>query len=135
VNRTVASLLAAVVAAILWLVWNFEHEHTSIRAPWTGMTLVASALAFVAVGLAATGWRAVLFAVVAAAGAVVLVEPLVWQTEPISVESCDPGCISREAAVVIASIVAGALATLGIVLRRAAALMVRAALSSSGTGR
>jgi hypothetical protein len=128
VNRTVASLLAAAAAAILWLVWNFEHEHTSIRAPWTGVTLVASALGFVAVGLAATGWRAVFFAVVAAAVAVGLIEPLVWQaepSEPVSGESCDPGCISREAAVVMASVVAGALATVGIVLRRAAVLVVR----------
>jgi hypothetical protein len=133
VNRTLASLVAAVVAAILWLVWNFEHEHTGIRAPWTGVTLVASALGFVAVGLAATGWRAVLCAMVAAAAAVVLVDPLVWQTEPsepVPFESCDPGCISREAAVVMASIVAGALATLGIVLRRAAALVVRAATAA-----
>jgi hypothetical protein len=133
VNRTVASLLAAVVAAILWLVWSNEHGHTSIRAPWTGVTLVASALGFVAVGLAATGWRAVLFAVVAAASAVVLVDPLVWKTEPseqVSVESCDPGCISREAAVVMASIAAGALATLGVVLRRAAVLVVRASTAA-----
>jgi hypothetical protein len=129
VNRTVASLLAALVSAILWLVWNVEHEHTSIRAPWTGMTLVASALGFVAVGVAGTGWRAVLFAVIAAAVAVVLVDPPVWQTEPsqpVADESCDPGCIAREAAFVMATIVAGALATLGIVLRRAAGLVVRA---------
>lgn len=94
---------------------------------------MASALGFVAVGLAATGWRAVLCAMVAAAAAVVLVDPLVWQTEPsdpVPFESCDPGCISREAAVVMASIVAGALATLGIVLRRAAALVVRAATAA-----
>jgi hypothetical protein len=133
VNRTVASLLAAGAAAILWLVWNFEHEHTSIRAPWTGVTLAASALGFVAVGVAATGWRAVLFAMLVAAGAVVLVDPLAWQTEPTepgSVESCDPGCISREAAVVMASIVAGALATVGIVLRRAIALVVRASTAA-----
>ena len=132
-NRTVASLLAAVVAAILWLVWNFEHEHTGIRAPWTGLTLAASALGFMAVGVVARGWRVVLFAAVAAAGAVVLVDPLVWQTEPadpVSAESCDPGCISREAAVVMAGIAAGALATLGIVLRRAAALIVRASTAA-----
>ena len=131
VNRTVASLLAAVAAAILWLVWNFEHEHTSIRAPWTGVTLIASALGFVAVGLAGTGWRAVLFAMVAAAGAVVLVDPLVWQMEPSQPgDVCDPGCISREGAVAMSSIVAGALATLGIVLRRAAALVVRASTAA-----
>ena len=132
-NRTVASLLAAAVATILWLAWNYEHEHTSIRAPWTGVTLVASGLGFVAVGLAGTGWRAVLLAVVAAAVAMVLVDPLVWQSEPsepVSVANCDPGCISREAAVVMGSIAAGALATVGIMLRSAAALLVRASTAA-----
>ena len=42
------ALAAAVLGAVLWLAWNYEHEHTAIRAPLTGMTLVASALAFVA---------------------------------------------------------------------------------------
>jgi hypothetical protein len=125
VNRTIASLLAALIAASLWLLWNFEHEHTSIRAPWTGLTFAASVLGFIASGVMGRGWRALACAVVAAAAAIVLVDPLVWQSEPAEPgtdQSCDPGCISREGAVVLASVAAAGLATIGILLRRALAL-------------
>jgi hypothetical protein len=128
VSRTLASLLAAAIAASLWLVWNFEHEHTNIRAPWTGLTFAASVLGFIACGVLGRGWRALLCAIAAAVAAVVLVEPLVWQSEavePVTGESCDPACISREAAVVFASVATAALATIGILLRRALALARR----------
>jgi len=48
----VRSLVAAVLGALLWLLWAFEHEHTGIRAPWTGVTYVAAASAFVAAAAA-----------------------------------------------------------------------------------
>jgi hypothetical protein len=75
VNRTLASLLAAGIAASLWLLWNFEHEHTSIRAPWTGLTYAASGLALIASGVVGRGWRALAAATVAALVAVALVDP------------------------------------------------------------
>src|ERR671917_425015 len=109
VNRTIASLLAAVVAASLWLLWNFEHEHTSVRAPWTGLTLAASAVAFITSGALGPGWRALACAIVAAAVAVVLVHPLVLHSEPagpVRGESCDPGCISLEVAVALSGVAA-----------------------------
>jgi hypothetical protein len=37
-TRTLASIVMGLVAGALWLLWNFEHEHTTIRAPWTGIT-------------------------------------------------------------------------------------------------
>jgi hypothetical protein len=132
VNRTLASLLAAVIAASLSLLWNFEHEHPSIRAPWTGLTFAASVLAFIASGVMGRGWRALACAIVAAV-AVVLVEPLIWPSEPaepVTGQSCDPGCISREAAVVLSGVAAAVLATIGILLRRALAL-VRSPQSSA----
>ncbi len=127
-NRTLASLLAAVIAASLWLLWNFEHEHTSIRAPWTGLTYAALVLAFIASGVIGRGWRALACAIVGAVVAVVLVEPLIWQgesAETVMDQSCDPGCISPEAAVVLSSVAAAVLATIGILLRRAHALARR----------
>ena len=123
----------AALAAALWLLWNFEHEHTSVRAPWTGLTYAASALAFVATGVTGRGWRAIATAVAAASIAVILVDPLVWRGEPIGSsleESCDPGCISPEAAVGIAGAAAAALATCGIVLRRARGLVRRVRAST-----
>src|SRR5688572_10248794 len=96
-NRTVASIVMAVLGAALWLLWNFEHEHTSIRAPWTGLTYAACAFAFLAVGIVGRGWRAVALATVAAGAAVVVVDPLLSHrgpSEPPLEASCDPGCIS-----------------------------------------
>ena len=126
VNRTLASLLVAIIAASLWLLWNLEHEHTSIRAPWTGLTLAASAVAFVTSGVLGRGWRALACAAVAAAVAVVLVDPLIWKSEPagpVTEESCDPGCISLEVAVGLSGVAAAVLATLGILLRRVLSLV------------
>jgi hypothetical protein len=134
VSRTLASLLVAVIAASLWLVWNFEHEHTGIRAPWTGLTLAASALGFVAAGVIGRGWRALVGAALAAALAVALVDPLIWQTEavePLPGERCDPGCISLESAVVISSGAAAVLATVGILLRRLIHAVPRRASAAS----
>jgi hypothetical protein len=136
-KRTHQSLLAAVFAAALWLAWVFKHEHTSIRAPWTGLTLAASALGFVAVGVLGRGWRAVLCAVAAAAVAVVLVHPLILHSGPVergAEESCDPGCVSLEAGMVFAGAVAGALASLGILLRRGLALTRSARHSAAQDG-
>jgi hypothetical protein len=127
-TRTLASIVMGLVAGALWLLWNFEHEHTTIRAPWTGITLVGSALAFVAVGLLGRGWRALTIGIVAAAATVLLDAP-VWDREPATASrlegDCDPGCISLEAAVVIAGAAAAALAAVGIVLRRAVGLVSR----------
>ena len=125
----------AAVGAGLWLLWTFEHEHTDVRAPWTGLTYAASALAFIVAGVMGRGWRAVAAAVAAACIAVMVVEPLVWGTGPARSgleESCDPGCISPEAAVVLAGTAAAALAALGILLRRALQL-ARRVLGSAGT--
>ena len=123
-NRTLASLLLVVLGAALWLLWNFEHEHTRIRAPWTGLTQVASACSFVAAGVVGRGWRVVAGAAVVAAAAVLLVEPLVSRSEPPLepgyVSSCDPGCISGPPLYVLAGIVAAALTVVGILLRRTA---------------
>lgn len=124
----------AVLAAALWLLWNFEHEHTSIRAPWTGLSYAASAIAFMAAGAVGRGWRAVIAAAAAAAAAVVLVDPLVWHSEgsePGLEESCDPGCISRQAAVVLGGAAAAALAAVGIVGRRTLGLARRVRASAA----
>lgn len=121
-NRNLACLLAAAVGAGLSLLWSVEHEHTTMRAPWTGITLVASAAAFVAAGVVGRGWRALLCAAAAGAAAALLVDPLVWEdpaVEAVGDQTCDPGCISLEAAVVFEAMLAGALAGVGIGLRRA----------------
>lgn len=123
-RSTASSFAVAFIAAALWLVWNIEHEHTSIRAPWTGATSIASLCAFVAVGYLGRGWRALLFGSFAAVVAILLVDPLVWHSshgDPVeltSTDECDPGCISTEAAAIMAAIAAALLATLGICLRR-----------------
>jgi len=127
-NRTLSALLVAVLAAAVWLLWSFEHENTSIRAPWTGLTYAASVAGFVVVGIVGRGWRAVAFAAAAAAAAVLLVEPLTWPSEPAEPGtslSCDPGCIPREAAVAFYSAAACVLASVGICLRRAFGLAHR----------
>ena len=113
----------AILAVALWLAWNYEHESTSIRAPWTGATYVASALAFVAVGYFGRGLPAVLIAAGAAVAGILLVGPLVWHggielDPPPTTEDCDPGCIPIEAAAVMAAVATGFLAALGILLRR-----------------
>jgi len=121
-SPTVKSLIAAAAGAALWLLWSVEQEHTAIRAPWTGVTLVASALCFVIAGVVGRGWRAVLSAAAVGAVAVLLVGPLVWEdpaVEPLGDESCDPGCLSLGAAVAIEAMVVAALAAVGIALRRA----------------
>jgi hypothetical protein len=105
----------------LWFLWSYEHEHTAIRAPGTGVTLAASVFGFVTVGLTSRSWRAVLAAAGAAVMAALLVDPLVWRTEPVDPaipESCDPGCISLEPFAAGSAVVAAALASLGILLRR-----------------
>jgi hypothetical protein len=125
VRAPVASLALAFLAASLWLAASAEHEYTSIRAPWTGMTLVASGLAFVAAGYIGRGWRALLGAAVAAPAAVILAGLVVWQgdqVDPGTVESCDPGCIPTGAGVILAAGAAMTLALVGVVLRQARAL-------------
>jgi hypothetical protein len=56
-RSTALSVVFAFIAVALWLMWNFEHEYTSIRAPWTGATYGASLCGFVAVGYLAEGGR------------------------------------------------------------------------------
>jgi hypothetical protein len=127
-KRTLASIVMAGIAAGLWLLWAFEHEQTGIRAPWTGLTYAASALAFVVVGVVGRGWRAIAIAIAVAAAAVALVDPLMWHmspSEPGVEASCDPGCISRPAAAVLAGAAAALLVTVGIVLRRGFGLASR----------
>jgi hypothetical protein len=115
--RSIAESSAfALVAVGLWLLWNVEHESTGIRAPWTGATYVASACGFVAAGYVGTGWRALLIAAVAAAAAVLLLDPLIGNAGDSG--DCDPGCISTEAAASMAASPATFLAALGISLRR-----------------
>jgi hypothetical protein len=120
-NPTREALLAALVGVGLCVLWNVEHEHTSIRAPWTGLTLGASAAAFIAAGVVGGGWRAVIVCAAVVAGAAVLVEGFFLDSEPVSDEACDPGCISPEAATIGAVVIAAALATLGIAVRRGVA--------------
>jgi hypothetical protein len=67
-NPTVEALLAALVGVDLCVLWNVEHEYTSIRAPWTGLTLGASAAAFIAAGVVGRGWRAVVVCAAFVAG-------------------------------------------------------------------
>ena len=53
-----SSIVAAFIAAALWLLWTVEHEYTSVRAHWTGLTYVASACGFVAAGWLGRRWPA-----------------------------------------------------------------------------
>jgi hypothetical protein len=117
--------LLAFLAVALWLLWNYEGDHTGIRAPWTGATFVASAAAFVAVGYFGRGLPALLIAAAAAVTGIVLVDPLIWHSSsaieldpPWTPEDCDPGCISTQAAATAAAIAAALLAALGMLLRR-----------------
>ncbi len=100
-----------------------EHEHTGIRAPWTGFTYVASGLAFVAVGVVGRGWRALLCAAAPAVGAVLATSWVVGaddQEIPAASQTCDPGCIPLEAAAGAAAVAAALLAALGIAVRHLA---------------
>jgi hypothetical protein len=121
-TRILASIVMAFVAVALRLLWEYEHEHTNIRAPWTGITYAGSALAFVAVGVLGRGWRALAIAT-AVAATTVLIDHQVWNPEPSTAPrlegDCDPACIPLEAAVVIAGATAAAPAAFGIALRRA----------------
>ena len=124
----------ALLGAVVWLAWNVEHDHTSIRAPWTGATLGASACAFIAVGVIGRGWRAILASLVIAAAVTLLVAVGLWdalESDPLHTpspdipESCDPGCIPLAFFVIFTAAEATALTALGIVGRRSA-LAVRA---------
>ena len=115
------TLLVALVAAGLWLIWNVEHEHTGIRAPWTGLTLVSSAVAFVVLGVVGRGWRALLAAATATIAASLLVAFVVWGGTSAAApaeSSCDPGCIPLGVGLVMESLLAVLLAAAGIALRR-----------------
>ena len=113
-------MLAAGIGAGLYLGWGYLSEYEHLRAPWTGVMLVASGLAFVSAGVTGRGWRAVLASVfMAGLGALVLTDP--WSSEPLpqgGPESCDPGCISPEGFITMAALVAAALTIAGIALRR-----------------
>ena len=119
------SFAFAFIAMALWLTWNVEHEYTNVRAPWTGVTYVASVCCFVATGYFGRGLSALLIAALAVVAATVLVEPLVWHRREVDSvpaiggDDCDPGCISTEAVAIMAAVSAALLATLGILLRRA----------------
>ena len=117
-NPTVKSVSATLVGVCLFLLWNVEHEHTSIRATWTGLTVGASALALIAAGAMGRGWRAVVVCAAVVAGAALVAEAFFLDSEPIRNEPCDPGCISREAAIIGAVVIAAALAAVGVLLRR-----------------
>lgn len=128
VKRRVMTGAIAVLGASLWLLWNAEHEFTSVRAPWTGLTLAASVGAFVTVGCVGRGPWTVLASACAAGFAVLVVDPLIWRSEPLPAgvpESCDPGCIGLGAAIVIAGVAAAVLATMGVITRRAAQVIRR----------
>lgn len=126
-RRTVVATAVAAVGAALWLGWNYAHEETALRAPWTGAALIAAGAAFVLVGVVGRTPRALLPSVVMAVAAVLLVDPLVWHSNPIETEAegCDPGCISTEAAAAGAAVASAALTTLGITLRRAIGIRTR----------
>ncbi|MDP8908365.1 MAG: hypothetical protein M3N47_04450 [Chloroflexota bacterium] len=108
-NRTARSLLLALLGVALWLGWVAEHEHTSIRAPWTGLTLVASGLLFIASGVVGRGWRALLGVAVAVAAGAVLRELVIYSEVEV------PSWLF----VLILTIMAALLAGIGIALRRA----------------
>jgi len=59
-----------------------SRSNTSIQAPWTGLTFAASVLGFIASGVVGRDWRALACAILTAAAAVVLVDPLIRQSEP-----------------------------------------------------
>lgn len=136
-RSTLSSIVAACIGAALWLLWAVEHEHTSVRAPWTGMTYVAAACGFVAAGYLGRRWPALVIAALAAVAATVLVDPLVWQSDPAREPTysgdCDPGCISTGAAAVMAAVAAALLAALGMLLR-AAVTRLRRSPSPAGRG-
>jgi len=95
-NRTARSFALALLAGALWIGWIAEHEHTSIRAPWTGLTLVASGVVFIAAGVVGRGWRTLASPVIVVPVAVVLTDLLVLPNVDVDepfVPSCDPGCI------------------------------------------
>ena len=120
-SATARSFLLTLLAAALWVGWLAEHEETSIRAPWTGLTLVASAVAFVAAGVVGRGWRALVAPVVAVPAALVVADLLVFSDVEVDesfVSSCDPGCIPTSVFVLTLTIVAVLLIALGIVVRR-----------------
>ena len=130
-RRTLITLLLAILAAALWVLVDIEREHTDIRAPWTGITNVAAALAFVAVGLVGRGWRALVAAAGAAIAGVYLYPLIVfgqgrWSNEePDLPSSCDPGCIPFEAFAAAAAVAALLLAATGIAARRVAVRVAR----------
>jgi drug/metabolite transporter (DMT)-like permease len=87
---------------------------------------VAFAAAFIAVGYFGRRPPAIVIAAVAAVAGILLVDPLVWHSSsaselvpPRAAEECDPGCVSPEAAAILAAVAAACLAMLGILLRRA----------------
>src|SRR3954452_9622734 len=123
-DRISRSAVAALIGALLWLGWHIEQAQTGIRAPWTAMTLTASALAFVASGFLGRGWRPVVAAGLAGAGAV-LVLFIAGGQDVNTTGSCDPGCVTPGPALLVAAGIAAVLACAGIALRRAAALAHR----------
>ncbi|MDP8907941.1 MAG: hypothetical protein M3N47_02240 [Chloroflexota bacterium] len=130
-RRTLATLLLAICAVGLWVLVEIEREQTDMRAPWTGITTVAAALAFVGVGVFGRVWRA-LIAATGAAIAGVYLSPLIvyghgrWSyEEPDVPSSCDPGCIPFEALAVAAAVAALLLAATGIAARRVAVRVTR----------
>ncbi|HEX2086670.1 MAG TPA: hypothetical protein VHF89_13400 [Solirubrobacteraceae bacterium] len=120
-GRTMITAALALLAGALWMLWAFAHEHTSIRAPWTGLTYALSVTTFVVVGVVGRGWRALACSASAGVAAALLVDPLISRSEPLASDaaaSCDPGCISTGAFVVMAAAASAALACVGILLRR-----------------
>lgn len=108
-------MLVSVLAAGLWILWIAEQD-TALRAPWTGLTLSASAVAFVCVGTLGRGWHAVLCAGSAAMAAALIGSLVLWPGE--TGGSCDPGCIAPEAVAALGATAASMLAALGIAVRR-----------------
>ncbi len=127
-TRTACGFSPALLAGALWLGWMAEHEHTSIRAPWTGVTLVASGIVFVAAGVVGRGWRALASPVIVVPVALALTDLLVLPSVEVDeefVSSCDPGCIPTWFFVLTLTVAASLLVAIGIVLRRALWILPR----------
>jgi hypothetical protein len=132
-NRTAGSFLLALLGAALWVGWMAEHELTSIRAPWTGLTLMASGAAFIATGVVGRRWPALTSPMVVVPAAMVVTDLLVYSDVDVDetfVSSCDPGCIPTWFAILTLALATCLLIAIGIVLRRAFRMLRHASEAS-----
>ncbi|MGH2918715.1 MAG: hypothetical protein ACRDLS_08995 [Solirubrobacteraceae bacterium] len=132
-HRNARSFLWASSGAALVVALGAEGDETGIQAPWTGLTLAAAALAFVAAGIVGRGWRALMGALVLGVpAAVILAIDLTQASEVEAVASCDRGCPPGYFYVVILTVIPALLITAGMVLRRLSGWFRRYVLGLGG---